>query len=221
MKTFKYSFVFFALLFIQCKEKTAQKEIPDTKPAEELNSPDDQGTISVTVLDYYDKSPMKEVDIEIEKGGVSLGHDKTNLQGNVTLKSVDRENDYVFKKAGFTPQTIRFDVYQKIDALTLYLKPEDDPSLSMINIRGIVSNKDGQSAKNVSVRSTGVTTQTHSNGFYSLDIQRPEGTFPLGYFQGDINGSLRMDVAEDTVIIDIFIDGFTNDSILIKNNTQN
>ena len=218
MKTLNFYLIFsFAVLFIQCKEKVDQNIDSNVELEEQVISPDDQSDISVTIYDYIDSRALNDVVIiAINQRGDTISLDTTGLNGNATLTNVQALTDYTFSKGGFLSQTIQFLDYNKLNEINVYLKPDVGLVSPTVNVRGIVSNSVGLPVGNVVVSSNKSTSRSQSDGFYSLDIQGKSNTFPLNYIQGNINGALRMKVNEDTVIVDVFIDGFTNDTITVK-----
>lgn len=216
MKTFKYYLIFsFALIFVQCKEKADPKSTPTIDQEEQMIPTEVQDTISVTVYDNNNRT-LGNVVIEILQKGVSIGQVRTNSNGNATLTTVETANDYTFSKDSFHSQSIRFMDFNNLHGLNVYLKPNADPSSPVVNISGIVSNTNGQVVNNVTIRSNTSSTVSQQDGSYSLDIRSQEVTFPITYIQGDISGALRMKVNQDTILVDVFIDGFTNDTTSTK-----
>ena len=219
MKAFNFFLIFsFALIFIQCKGKTEQKNISNIEPDEELSSQEEEedGTIFVTVYDYYTNRVMEDVQIEIQTNGITTGHDRTNVDGKATLTTVDSDNEYTFRKQGFTHQSIQFTNYEDIVKLYVHLKPKVDNTSPTMNINGAVYNSAGDPISNAVIRSDGSNTRSQQDGSYSLDIQNQEVAFPLEFIKGTVTGSLSINVNEDTTLVDVFIDGFTVDTTSIK-----
>ena len=217
MKAFNIFLIFsLALILIQCKGKTDQKDISNIEPDEELISQEDEGTIFVTVYDYYTNSAMENVQIEIKVNGRTSGHDTTNVDGEATLTTVDSNTEYIFRKLGFTHQSIQFTDYEDIDKLYVHLKLKEDNISSTININGTVRNSFGDPISNAVVSSDGRNTRSRQKGSYSLDIQNNASAFPLDFVKGGVTGGLSININEDTIIVDVFIDGFTVDTTSLK-----
>lgn len=215
MKTFKYYLIFsFALIFVQCKEKTDPKSTA-TIDQEEQMIPPEEGNISVTVYDYNNNNTMEDVEIlevQIESDTIYT----TNTKGIAMLTSVKIKNDYTFSKQDFISQTIRFVDCNQLDTLNVYLKRGIDSTSSQVNMGGRIFNSSGNPISNVTVISNKDTTYSQRDGSYSFEIQSQEGTFPIIYNKDGINGALQMKVNQDTILVDVFIDGFTNDTTPTK-----
>lgn len=232
MKTFKfYLILLLALIFIQCNVKTINQTTPVPNDEEivirELideqeaivvnqpialaaNIPEEYDTISITVKNYNDKSAIGEVEIEVLSEGVTISRDTTDLRGQAILSNVKTMNEYLFSKKEFSSQRINFVDFNKINKIDVYLKPQGVNSSDSTNVRGVVYDTAGKPCDNVTVKSNGKTVTTKDGGKYSLDILRLEGAVPLDYLQGEINGSLRLNADEDSIMVDVFIDGFSN-----------
>ena len=217
MKTLNFNLILLcALLFFQCKEKTDENSISNTEPEVELKDPEQGGKIMVKVKQYDGMRGIGDVDIEILQDSVTIGRDTTDLRGDATLTNVETVNEYLFLKEGYTSQSIRFIDFYEINEMNVYLKPSSGTPSSTQNVSGTVYDSARNPVDNVTVASDGRTVQSQNGGKYSLDIVSRDGTFPIHYYQDDVNAALRMKVDEDTVLVDVFIDGFSNDSIFVK-----
>ncbi len=210
-----FLFFSFALIFIQCKEKTVQKNTSNNEPDKEMSGTKDGDTISVIVYDTKN-SPMNDVQIEIQTGGVTTGHDRTNADGEATLMRVASEKKYTFIKQGFTSQLIQFNNYENIKKLHVHMKPKMSHTPPSMNINGHIFDSSGNAIDSVIVRSNDRITISQSGGFYSFNIISADGIFPLNFEKGSVNGGLSMNINEDTVIVDVFIDGFTPETDPVK-----
>ena len=96
------------------------------------------------------------------------------------------------------------------------MKPSGGTGSDSMNINGIVYNHDGQPISNVTVRSGGTIATSGQHGHYSINIQNQEESIPLSFSNGSINAGMSININEDTAMVDVFIDGFTNGVIPVK-----
>ena len=185
MKTLKFYLIFafaFALLFIQCKEAVLSSRI------------------TVTVKNYNTENAIQGVKIIGPNTVIN-----TNQDGNATLNGVTSGNNYIFSKKDFLTQTIQFENSNSLNKLNIYLKPD----VGAI-VRGTIYNEDDQTVEGVTVSDGNNNTTSDRYGDYSLQTNQNRGeAFTISYNKDGTDGILKMKVDQDTVIVDVFIDGFT------------
>ena len=114
-------------------------------------------------------------------------------------------NNYIFSKKDFLTQTIQFENSNSLNKLNIYLKPD----VGAI-VRGTIYNEDDQTVEGVTVSDGNNNTTSDRYGDYSLQTNQNRGeAFTISYNKDGTDGILKMKVDQDTVIVDVFIDGFT------------
>ena len=239
MKTFKfYLILLLALILIQCNVKTINQPTPVPSDEETVirelmdeqedivanqpiamaaNMPEENDTILIEVKNYESNLAMGEVKIEVKRDDITISNTTTDNKGEAIVSNVNATNEYIFSKENFSSQRISFVDFNTIDRINVYLKPQGGNSSDSTNVSGFVYNKEGKACNDVTVKFNGKTVTTKDRGKYSLNILRPEGVDTLDYSQGEINGSLKLNAEEDSIMVDVFIDGFSAHRVPVGN----
>ncbi len=170
--------------------------------------------IAITVKDYYTKKPLAEVRVVLHNGGVSTPVDTTALDGKCTLTNVTSQDSFDFIKPGYEDLEIVFEDFNDLASANFYLK-SSTPPLELRCLKGTVHNAGGATIENVLVFSGTDTTKTDKYGAYRLPISIPQHT-EVTYYKNALGAKIKINVEQDTAIVDVFIDGITLDSINTK-----
>jgi hypothetical protein len=132
----------------------------------------------------------------------------TNESGGCeyTINSTDT---YTISKANFLNQNVKFDNYFYLKKSDFYLKSSTNTS-NKIHLKGSVKNGDGNTISNVKIKCAGVEVYL-ADGKYSLDIPRTNQDYSLEFengFEPSQIVKMTLNTNQDSVIVDVFIDGF-------------
>lgn len=199
--------ILLGILVQACDNNDSGKQVP---------SPETSHDIKVKVMNL-NQQPLDMVVISLFNGNLASPIDTTKINGTATLPEVIDSNKYSFQKNGYIAPLIRFDAIDNLDSLYVFLTNSFNNRDTTL-LTGVVNNALNNKIYNARVESGIHYTYSDTNGIYSLWV--PTGiksnNYPISYIKDGVTAKIEVDAKQDTVAVDVYIDGFSIDTVNVK-----